>query len=144
MLREILNLTERFEAHLGERLSVNHTDLEAMERLILSGPSTPTQLARHLGLTTAAATTVVDRLIAVGHVTREPHPTDRRAVLVVPNPRSVDRAMGTLLPMIRGIDGVIDDFSEEQRATITAYLSSVAAVYEELLAPQEVQEGGSA
>lgn len=129
LLREILNLTDEFEAHLGRELTVNRTDLEAMEQLILDGPLSPTEIARRLGITTAAATVAVDRLIAVGHVSREPHPTDRRGVRIVPNPGSVSRAMGTLLPMIRGIDGAIDRFSEAERATITEYLSEVAGVY---------------
>jgi DNA-binding MarR family transcriptional regulator len=129
LLREILNLTDDFEAHLGSELTVNRTDLEAMEQLIMDGPLSPTQLARRLGVTTAAATTVVDRLIAVGHVTRHPHPSDRRAVLVVPNPDSVAKAMGTLMPMIMGIDSAIAGFDETERATITAYLAAVADVY---------------
>jgi DNA-binding MarR family transcriptional regulator len=129
LLRDILNLTDEFESHLGSELSVNRTDLEAMERLIQDGPLSPTQLARGLGLTTAATTTVVDRLIAVGHVTRQPHPTDRRGVLVVPNPDSVAKAMGTLMPMIRGIDSAISGFDESERLTITAYLTAVAGVY---------------
>jgi DNA-binding MarR family transcriptional regulator len=137
LLREILNLTEEFEDHLGRTLTVNRTDLEAMEQLILDGPLSPTELARRLGITTAAATVAVDRLIAVGHVTREPHPTDRRGVRVVPNPASIATAMGTLLPMITGIDDAITGFDEHQRATITAYLGEVARVYREQLPATE-------
>jgi DNA-binding MarR family transcriptional regulator len=129
LLREILNLTDDFEAHLGRELTVNRTDLEAMEHLIQEGPLGPTDLARRLGLTTAATTTVVDRLIAVGHVSREPHATDRRGVVIVPNPASIAKAMGTLLPMIRGIDGAIASFSTDQQETITAYLTEVARIY---------------
>lgn len=138
LLRDILNLTEQFENHLGSELAVNRTDLEAMEELIKDGPLSPTELARRLGVTTAAATTVVDRLTRLGHVTREPHPSDRRGVLVVPAPASVTRALGTLMPMIAGIDSAITGFDEAQRETITAYLGEVARVYrEQLPAPIE-------
>ena len=129
LLREILTLTDDFEDHLGRELTVNRTDLEAMEHLIQKGPLSPTDLARHLGLTTAATTTVVDRLIAVGHVSREPHATDRRAIVIVPKPDSVRKAMGTLMPMIRGIDGAITGFDETEQRTITDYLSEVARIY---------------
>jgi len=137
LIREILNLNEQFEAHLGAELTVNRTDLEAMEQLIMDGPLSPTELARRLEITTAAATTVVDRLIAVGHVTREPHPTDRRGILVVPAPASIGRAMGTLMPMIRGIDSAIDEFDPAEQATITAYLSAVATAYRTQLPTEE-------
>jgi DNA-binding MarR family transcriptional regulator len=129
LLREILNLTDDFESHLGRELAVNRTDLEAMEHLIQSGPLSPTDLSKRLGLTTAATTTVVDRLIAVGHVSREPHATDRRGVVIVPNPASVAKAMGTLMPMIRGIDGAISTFTPTEQDAITAYLSEVARIY---------------
>ena len=88
-LRDILELTTRFELHVGKELSVNPTDLDAMEELIKDGPLSPTELARRLGVSTAAVTTVVDRLTAVGHVTRIANPEDRRGVLVVPAPASV-------------------------------------------------------
>ena len=129
LLRDILDVTNEFERRLGEQLTVNPTDLAAMEHLIQDGPLTPTELARRLGVTTAAITTAIDRLTAVGHVTRSPHPTDRRGVLVVPAPQSVGRAMGMLMPMIMGVDRVLADFDDEQQAVIASYLARVVEVY---------------
>jgi len=133
LLREILDLTGDFERHLGRELTVNPTDLEAMEELIRDGALSPTELARRLGVSTAAVTTVIDRLTAVGHVSRERNPNDRRGVLVVPSPASVQRAMATLMPMILGMDRVLGEFDEGERSTITAYLARVAGVYREQL-----------
>ncbi len=133
LLREILDLTGEFERHLGRALTVNPTDLEAMEFLIREGALSPTELARRLDISTAAVTTVVDRLTTVGHVTRVPNADDRRGILVVPNPDSVNRAMAALMPMIMGINRALDDFDEDQRDTITQYLSRVADVYRDQL-----------
>src|SRR3954447_9610713 len=102
LLREMREVTNEFELRLGQQLTVNPTALVAMEHLIQDGPLTPTELARRLGVTTAAMTTSIDRLTAVGHVTRMPNPADRRGLLVVPAPASIQRAMQTLLPMIIG------------------------------------------
>ncbi|MGV8884237.1 MAG: MarR family winged helix-turn-helix transcriptional regulator [Microbacteriaceae bacterium] len=136
-LRDILELTTQFELHVGRELSVNPTDLDAMEELIKDGPLSPTELARRLEISTAAVTTVVDRLTAVGHVTRVPNPADRRGVLVVPAPQSVAKAMSTLMPMILGIDRVLDGFTEEERMTITVYLDRVVSAYREHLPQRE-------
>jgi DNA-binding MarR family transcriptional regulator len=133
LLRDFREVTGEFERRLGGQLTVNPTDLEAMEHLIQDGPLTPTELARRLGLTTAAMTTSIDRLTAVGHVTRSPNPADRRGVLVVPAPASVGRAMGMLLPMIMGIDAVLGDFDESERAVIASYLRRVVEVYRQHL-----------
>jgi DNA-binding MarR family transcriptional regulator len=129
LLRDILDLTTEFERHLGRELAVNPTDLEAMEHLIRDGSLSPTELARRLGITTAAVTTVVDRRVGAGHVTREPNPRDRRSILVAPDPRSAERAMATLLPMILGMDRVLHGFDEAEKAVITTYLTRVVDVY---------------
>lgn len=50
----------------------------------LSGPSTQQALAAALDVTPRNVTGLVDGLVASGHVTREPHPSDRRAILVTP------------------------------------------------------------
>jgi DNA-binding MarR family transcriptional regulator len=133
LLREVMDLTDEFEKHVGAQLTVNPTDLEAMEQLITDGALTPTELSKRLHISTAAVTSVIDRLVAVGHVTRSPHPTDRRGLLVVPAPTSVAKAMSTLMPMIMGIDRALDGFSAAEQATITAYLERVVAVYREQL-----------
>lgn len=52
--------------------------------LSLTGPGTQQSLARALSVTPRNITGLVDGLVASGHVTREPHPTDRRAKLVTP------------------------------------------------------------
>lgn len=129
LLRDMRDVTTEFEQRLGEQLTVNPTDLLAMEHLIQDGPLTPTELARRVGVTTAAMTTSIDRLTAVGHVTRSPNPADRRGVLVVPAPASVGKAMGMLLPMIMGIDRVLDAYDEAQREVIASYLRQVVEVY---------------
>ena len=129
LIREVREVSQEFELHVGRQLTVNPTDLQAMEHLIQSGPLGPTELAKRLGISTAAVTSVVDRLTALGHVSRTQHPTDRRGIVVVPAPESVARAMEALIPMIRGIDGVLDDFEPDEQATITAYLEQVLSVY---------------
>ncbi len=129
LVREFLDVSEEFEAHVARQLTVNATDLRAMQHLIMSGPLSPTELARKLDISTAAVTSVVDRLEALDHASRTQHPTDRRGIVVVPNPRSVARAMATLMPMIMGIDGVLDEFDVEHQAVITAYLERVLGVY---------------
>ncbi len=134
LIREFFEVSQEFEAHVGRQLTVNPTDLQAMEHLIQSGPLSPTDLSKRLGISTAATTSVVDRLVALDHASRTQHPTDRRSVVVVPNPQSVQRAMGSLMPMIMGVDGVLDGFSDDEQAVITRYLEGVLTEYRSHLA----------
>lgn len=43
---------------------------------------TPIDLARYLGISTASMTALLDRLEKSGHLERQPHPSDRRKVLI--------------------------------------------------------------
>jgi DNA-binding MarR family transcriptional regulator len=140
LLREIREVGAAFEAHLGSQLTVNPTDLEAMEHLIQDGPLTPTELSRRLAVSTAATTTIIDRLTAVGHVSRIPNPADRRGILVVPAPASVDRAMGAIMPMVVGIDRVLASYTDEEKSVITDYLAQVVAVYRSHLPEEQARD----
>ncbi|UKF25029.1 MULTISPECIES: MarR family transcriptional regulator [Clavibacter] len=134
ILRDVLGLAAGFERRLGGVLEVNPTDVKAMEHLIQEGSLSPTELAGRLGITTAAATLVVDRLVEVGHVDRRPHPHDRRRVVVVPRPASVGRAMAELMPMIGGVARAADALTAEERAAVTRFLGEVREVYREAAA----------
>jgi DNA-binding MarR family transcriptional regulator len=133
LLRQVLQLTAAFETQVSAELSVNRRDFDAMQHLIANGPLSPSDIARRLGVTTAAATIIVDRLTAVGHVTREPHPTDRRGVMVVPTPASISAAMARILPLIVGVDGALEEFDAGEQSAITAYLRRVVQLYQEQL-----------
>lgn len=129
LLRELLDVTEDFERTLGDELSVNPTDLTAMQHLIVSGALSPTALAERLELSSAAVTTVIDRLEALGHARRTPNPDDRRGTLVVPEPASVGRAMSRIVPMVTEVDRAIHDFTDDEQAIITRYLTRVVGAY---------------
>ena len=77
-------------------LTVARTTL--LWRLRATGPSTQRALAEALGVSARNVTGLVDGLAEAGLVTREPHPTDRRATLVT----LTDRAERLLAEMAAG------------------------------------------
>jgi DNA-binding MarR family transcriptional regulator len=130
-LRQLTELTRGFEQRLQRELTVNPTDLLAMQHLIAQGPLTASELATAIEHSPAATTTVIDRLEALGHVRRERHLGDRRVTRVVPTDESRDKAEKILWTMIRAIDGVVTARSSADQEVITTYLSEVAERYEE-------------
>ena len=109
------------EAHL----TVNPTDMRAMSMLLGHGPMTVSELAAALGLGSPATSMAVDRLERLGHVTRERTGPDRRRVTIRATPGSTDRARAALMPMIREIDGMLDDLPAADRQVIQRYLHDV-------------------
>ncbi len=70
-LQQIAILTRKAASHLADALSINQTDMAALEHLITDGPSPPTELASRLSVTTAGIPPGLDRLARAGHVIRE-------------------------------------------------------------------------
>jgi DNA-binding MarR family transcriptional regulator len=134
-LREILDLTAEADREMQARLEVGPRDLEAMNHLIVDGPLGPTEIGRRLHITSAAATVLVDRLEAVGHVSRQGDPDDRRRQLVVPTPESAARAWKAVLPLIGAIDTVLDGLTPAEQGVVTRYLAGVITAYERYLSP---------
>jgi len=89
----LLNLMRRYrsaEVAMRQRtrtaMRMNATDMEAVRFLLRAGRHgaavKPTELATHLGITTASTTALVKRLVASGHVERRADPGDRRGALL--------------------------------------------------------------
>ena len=129
LLRDFIQLSRSFERKIEAMTAVNPTDRVVMETLIQRGPLSPSELADAVHITPAAMTASVDRLIDMGHVHRDNHPTDRRRVVVTASAESVALIMSELRAMVMDVNGVLADFSSEQLATITSFLESVNAAY---------------
>ena len=77
------------QMHGGMRgdMDMNASDVAALRMLIMrerSGQDVqPQDIARHLAISTASTTKLLDRLTDSGYVERRPHPSDRRARIVV-------------------------------------------------------------
>ncbi|MFJ2745761.1 MarR family winged helix-turn-helix transcriptional regulator [Streptomyces sp. NPDC087440] len=129
-LRELTLRQQRFERFLGRRLHVDPAGLAVMDHLVNVAPTTPSELARHLGTSTAAMTLVIDRLAAGGHVRREPHPTDRRKVVVVPAEEWPDTAFAYVAPLVAGITAATDELAPDERAVVARFLARAVAAYD--------------
>ena len=103
LLREFIELSEEFERSIAAELDVNATDLQAMEHLIMAGPLGPTELARRVGISAGAATTSIDRLVALGHLTRQPPPTPPSGTPGVPPSAPRVPAKGLLTVLFTGV-----------------------------------------
>ncbi|MET3452868.1 MarR family transcriptional regulator [Curtobacterium sp. 1544] len=122
---------QRFERHLARALEVDAMGLEAMDHLIATGPATPTELARRLEISTAAMTLVLNRLETAGHVRRDRHPSDGRKLVVTAAERSSDRAYDLVLPLIDGIEDLVDGMDADQRAAVETFLDRLIAIYDD-------------
>src|SRR5256714_12092867 len=73
---------QRLATRSIESAEVGLSDFAVMEMLLHKGPQPVNEIGRRIELTSGAITTAVDRLESPGLVTREAHPSDRRARIV--------------------------------------------------------------
>ncbi|MGW4405635.1 MarR family winged helix-turn-helix transcriptional regulator [Nonomuraea sp. NPDC004702] len=77
-------LARQIEGHVRERAAaLDLTTAQAVALRELTGPMTMGDLAGRMGCEPSNATFVIDRLEQQGVVERRPHPSDRRAKLLV-------------------------------------------------------------
>lgn len=87
---------------------------------------TSTMLAEHLGITGPSVTKMLDRLERGGHIRREPHPTDRRALSLVVSDSTQQTANATVGRYHMRRFAVACEMSSEERRTVTAFLRRLA------------------
>jgi DNA-binding MarR family transcriptional regulator len=98
------------------------------------GPCTQATLAADLHVTPRAITALVDGLVAAGFVTREPHPSDRRAALITFTERGtaaaqwlLDAHRGLARQLFAGLpDDVFHGFDAGLRHVLTQFRGVVA------------------
>ncbi len=84
MGRELSDAIVFFHEAVAYHLGMSAAEWKCLGLLREHGSSSASRLAKLSGFTTGAITGIVDRLERAGYVRREPHPTDRRSVIVQP------------------------------------------------------------
>lgn len=128
-LRGVLDTYDDLQRHVAHEMHLGLNDVTALEHLVRRSDLGPAGLASLLGITTASATVLVDRLEEAGHVERRSHPEDRRRKqLVVTESAKVEvfTALQPIFEMHREIDA---QFNNEEHAVIESYLQQVAQRY---------------
>lgn len=125
-LRHMLLAYERLDAAWRMRL-----DLNANEKLVImhlaEGVAAPGALARDVGITSAGMTNLLDRLEQRGLITRDPHPTDGRRVLV----SLTKAAVAARLEFEQSAARMVDAVSAEDAPAVGRFLEHAVEVASE-------------
>ena len=121
-----MGLGSQVRSHVAARADLTTTELHALEHLAVQRIG-PGELARKLDVSTAAATGIVDRLEAKGHVVRQPHPADRRRTDVVVTAPARAEVMAQLAPMFEVIAQADAALTDAERAVVGDPHAAVAA-----------------
>jgi DNA-binding MarR family transcriptional regulator len=118
---------DAFDEVAREKLGINRTDLRCLNIIENEGPLTAGRLAELSGLTTAAVTSVLDRLEHAGYARRVRDQQDRRQVRVEVTPLLAERATPIWGPLGEEARSTLGRMSaDELQALIDFYRLGIA------------------
>jgi DNA-binding MarR family transcriptional regulator len=122
LLRQLTQLSEQAGPAIARRAALTHNELRALE-LLMDQPMGPGELGRVLGVSSAAASGIIDRLEARGHAERAAHASDRRRTSVTISAHGRAEVVGYLMPMFRELAALDASLSEDDRAVVDHFLT---------------------
>lgn len=115
-------------------MRLGDNDMKALRLAVVMAdrdePVTARDIARHLGISSASTTKLLDRLEAAGHIRRTPHPTDRRALAVVVDPGTRAAAEATVGREHARRFRVAAALSPEAREVVIRFLDQLSSTSE--------------
>lgn len=131
-LQQLIDLAGTAPAAVARRAGLSTSELHALRHLA-DQPMGPAALARTLGVTTAASSGVVDRLVAHGHAERVPHAGDGRRTEVHITDTGRAEVLGHLGPMFRSLAELEATMTAEERSAVERYLAGAVAALRTIL-----------
>ena len=144
-LRQFTGLSASWLRAAAAKRGMTVTDLQVMDVLESTGPSTAGQLADLTGLTTGAITGMLNRLEEAGLVRRERDPNDGRRVIVRLTPgKDKMREIGPIFDSLgKAWDEMASHYDDEQIAFLLGFLKhSNAMSRKEIVRLREAPSGG--
>jgi len=120
-----------FRNMVGERLGVNVTDMECLGLLFHKGIATPSELARHTGLTSGATTAMLDRLEKSGLIERRPNPNDRRGTLIVLLESGTEKVGPWFASARQAQNELVSSYTEGELELLADYFERSTKMWEE-------------
>jgi DNA-binding MarR family transcriptional regulator len=139
LIREFATRDALFHEAVAKRIELHSTD-EKVLRLLGADAMTAGDLVRQTGLTGAAVTALVDRLVNLGYVTRDRDLGDRRKVVI----RTVSTKLRDIDHLYGGLRGALQTLlAGYDNAEFAAIMSFLAGATEAMAEQTEKLAGGA-
>ena len=131
-LQELVDVAAQVPHEVARAAGLSTSELHSLRHL-MDTPMGPVELARTLGVTSAASSGVVDRLVARGHAERRPHPDDGRRTQVLITDSGRAEVYTRLAPMFAALADLDTGLDEHERAVVERYLRGATAAMRTLM-----------
>ena len=134
--------TVLFHQAVGQLLGVNVTDMKCLDIMTLKGSASPSELAEHTGLSTGATTAMLDRLENAKLIERRPHPTDRRATLVVLSQEAMRKLPAMFESLAKSMETLVLGYSEKELKVLVDFFAKVDLLWKEEREKLQTRDAG--
>ncbi|MFD5828593.1 MarR family winged helix-turn-helix transcriptional regulator [Lentzea sp. NPDC060358] len=125
-VRRVLQAGREMQAAMARRLGVRITDVQAVDHVVSAeAPIGPVELGDRLGIRSASATVLVDRLVGAGHLTRARDPQDGRRVVLGATDHARDEVRQALTPLLHDVAAISGRLDDDQVATVLGFLAEL-------------------
>ncbi|MFC7491700.1 MULTISPECIES: MarR family winged helix-turn-helix transcriptional regulator [unclassified Knoellia] len=125
-LQELVDLAAQVPHDVARKAGLSVSELHSLRHL-MAAPMGPVELAKALGVTSAASSGVVDRLVARGHAKRLPHGQDGRRTEVRVTDSGRREVFALLAPMFAKLAEVDSSLDDDERVVVERYLRGAIA-----------------
>lgn len=106
-----------------DETELSFSQINILMRLRFDGKCGVSEIGDQLGVTSAAASQAIDRLVNLNLIERTEDPTDRRAKLLVLTPKGRDLISRGIEIRSGWVESLTDAFTQEQQGTIISALT---------------------
>lgn len=131
-LQELVTISETVPATLARQAGLSTSELHSLRHL-MKGPMGPVELAKALGVTSAASSGIVDRLCGHGHAQRRPHAGDGRRTEVVITDSGRTEVLARMRPMFEALAELDNELGADERIVVERYLRGATQAMRSLL-----------
>ena len=128
--RDLIGASRDLVGRMAKVMAMNANDMTAISLLTDDGPMGAAELADRLGIRSASATVLIDRLERAGHVERVRDAADRRRVTLTATGSARAAALEAWLPSILAIDEVCRALTGTEKVFARDLLGRVTAAME--------------
>jgi len=128
-IRALNDAMDRMNGGMKDDMDMNATDLAALRMMIVreqrGEPVSPHEVAKHLRISTASTTKLIDRLETAGYIERHPHPRDRRARILTLTAHSRATFFRHFSEHLEQMRQVTEPYTEDELRLIGKYLADL-------------------
>jgi DNA-binding MarR family transcriptional regulator len=120
--------SEVVDEAVASAFAINRTDLRVIEAVAVEGRLTAGQLATKVGLSPAATTTAIGRLVNAGYAVRERNEQDLRQTVVALTPQAMELGERTFGVMVKQGREMLERYTRQELLLISDFLRNVRRI----------------